>query len=93
MLVNFVTVMEIATGAVACLKSIPIEKDRTSEREVLPIRRLGSPSRTRTYNLAVIGSTGEVRGYCCFPHYEALLPGLSSPGRTFWEEIFLRRKA
>ncbi len=55
-LVNFITVMEIATGAVACLKPIPIEKDRTSEREVLPIKRLGSPWLTYSATISLKSS-------------------------------------
>ena len=52
---SFIKRIEFEPGQVAIDYTIPmpIEKDRTSEREVLPIERLGSPSRTRTYNLAV----------------------------------------
>jgi hypothetical protein len=54
---SFIKTIEFEPGQVAIDYVIPVpierEKDRTSEREVLSFDRLGSPSRIRTYNLAV----------------------------------------
>jgi hypothetical protein len=51
---SFVKRIEFEPGQVAIDYTVPmpIEK-KTSEREVLSIRQLGSPSWTRTNNLAV----------------------------------------
>ena len=54
---SFIKTIEFEPGQVAIDYVIPMpiegEKDKTSEREVLSFDRLGSPSRIRTYNLAV----------------------------------------
>ena len=52
---SFIKRIEFEPGQVAIEYTIPmpIEKDRTSEREVLSFERLGSPSRIRTCDLAV----------------------------------------
>jgi site-specific DNA recombinase len=52
---SFIKRIEFEPGQVAVDYTIPmpIGKDRTSEREVLSIKRLGSPGRIRTCDLAV----------------------------------------
>ena len=52
---SFVRMVEFDQREVAIEYTIPVPvgKGTTAEREVLSIEGVGSPSRTRTYNLAV----------------------------------------
>ena len=54
-LTSFIRTIDFEPGqiAIAYTISMPIGKDKASEREVLSIRRFGSPGRTRTCNQAV----------------------------------------
>ena len=54
-LMSFIKRIDFEPGQIAIDYTIPmpVEKDKASEREVLSIRRLGSPGRIRTYNQAV----------------------------------------